>query len=93
MSHGTSTGSTLLGSSPQAPRRRQFLLLSNREVAPSTHLLTFGFPSEESIDFAPGQCVTFFIPKEGRLIPRSYSIFSSAREHHHLSFLVESLVV
>ncbi len=71
------------------PRRRSITLLSNVERAPSIHELTFSLGPNDVIEFVPGQYATFYLPKDSRPVPRSYSIYSSAERHDALSFLVK----
>jgi ferredoxin-NADP reductase len=76
---------------PSPPRRRQLTLLSNTEVAPSIYRLRFGLPKGESIEFVPGQYVTFYLPREGKTLTRSYSIYSSANQHDRIALLVKKV--
>jgi len=62
----------------EPPRKRDFVLESNRVVAPSVHVLTFRTAPEETFSFAPGQYVTFYLSRAGKQITRSYSFFSTA---------------
>lgn len=78
-----------LGNNPQPPRRREAILLSNEMVAPSIHVLTFGLRSEDPMEFAPGQAVTFYLQREGRTVTRSYSIYSSTDWHDRFSLLIK----
>ncbi len=71
------------------PRRRSITLLSNVERAPSIHALTFGLAAGDAVDFVPGQYATFYLPKNGKPVPRSYSIYSSADRHDALAFLIK----
>lgn len=73
----------------QAPRRRALTLVSNEEVGPSIHVLTFALGADDSVEFVPGQYVTFYLPKDGKTLTRSYSIYSSADVHDRLSFLIK----
>lgn len=73
----------------RTPRRRALTLVANAEVGPSIHVLTFEPEGGDDFEFLPGQYVTFYLPKNGRSITRSYSIFSSSHQHDRLSLLVK----
>lgn len=64
-------------------------MFSNEELAPSIHHLTFALETGDSIEFEPGQYVTFLLSREGRTLARSYSICSSADQHAGFSLLVK----
>ena len=73
------------------PRRRELTLLGNVEVAPSIHVLTFGLAPGDSLQFVPGQYVTFYLQRQGKSVTRSYSIYSSANQHDRLSLLIKKV--
>lgn len=73
------------------PRRRQLTLASNTEIAPSIHVLTFDLPPGDSLEFVPGQYVTFYLEREGKTLPRSYSIYSSADQHDRVAHLIKKV--
>lgn len=77
--------------SRRLPRRRTLTLVANAEVGPSIHVLTFALENGDDIEFVPGQYVTFYLPKGGRSITRSYSIFSSSYQHNQLSLLIKEV--
>ncbi len=77
--------------SGQPPHRRSLALVSNEEVAPAIHVLTFDLPPTDPLYFLPGQYVTFYLQREGRSVTRSYSIFSSAERHERVSLLVKEV--
>ena len=74
---------------PQPPRRRPVTLLENVKVGPGIHVLTFGLPPQDSLQFIPGQFVTFYLPRDGKSLTRSYSIYSSADRHDGFSLLIK----
>lgn len=80
---------TLANPTPQSPHRRSVTLLENSEVGPEIHVLTFGLPSDDPIRFIPGQFVTFYLPRDGKTLTRSYSIYSSPEQHDRFSLLIK----
>lgn len=75
----------------QPPRRRELTLVSNAEIAPSIYVLTLGLQPRDSMYFLPGQYVTFYLKRDGKSVTRSYSIFSSANQHDHVSLLIKKV--
>ncbi|MHB1866209.1 MAG: ferredoxin--NADP reductase [Thermoplasmata archaeon] len=71
------------------PHRRNVLLLSNVELAPSLHVLKFAWPAGDPVVFDPGQYATFYLPRQGKSTPRSYSFFSSADHHDRFALLIK----
>ena len=59
------------------PRKRTVSVAQNRVVAPSVRLLTFSLEPTDQLHFDPGQFVTFYVPRSGTTVTRSYSICSS----------------
>ncbi len=80
-----------LASAGQIPRKRQLTLVANEVVGPSIHILTFALDAGDTLEFVPGQYATFYLPKNGKTLTRSYSIFSSADLHDRLSFLIKEV--
>lgn len=75
----------------QPPHHLQVTLLSNVEVAPSLHVLEFTPTTHESVDFDPGQYLTFYLEREGKRLTRSYSFFSSAKRHDRFRLLIKKV--
>lgn len=71
------------------PRRRSLTLVSNVEVGPEIHVLTFELAAGDSMEFRPGQYVTFYLTHGGRSATRSYSIYSSSYRHDRVSLLIK----
>jgi len=76
---------------PQPPRRRELTLLSNVEIVPSIHVLTFALPAGDTLEFLPGQYVTFYLRRNEKPVTRSYSIFSSATRQDGFSLLIKKV--
>ncbi len=62
---------------PDPPRKRTVRVTANRPLAPSVYLLGLALPPGDALRFDPGQFVTFYVPKNGAVVTRSYSICSS----------------
>lgn len=56
---------------------------------PSIHVLTFALPNGDALAFLPGQYVTFYLERNGKTLPRSYSIYSSPKRHDRFSLLIK----
>ncbi len=61
------------------PSRYEVSMTRNERVAPEVHLLHFELPPGKSVEFAPGQYVTFELDQGGHPQTKSYS-FASAHE-------------
>ncbi len=71
------------------PRRRAVTATANVPLTPTIHVLTFSLPPNDSMEFVPGQYVTFFFRRDGKSVTRSYSIYSSANLHDRFSLLIK----
>lgn len=76
---------------PPPPRLRRLTLEASSEVAPSIYVLKWSLPASDSLYFQPGQYVTFHLRRGDKSLPRSYSIFSSAKRHDQISLLIKKV--
>jgi ferredoxin-NADP reductase len=75
----------------ETPHKRDFILESNRGIAPSVHVLTFRTAPDDTFLFAPGQYVTFYLSRAGNSITRSYSFFSPAGKVGEFELLIKQV--
>jgi len=75
----------------ETPRKRDFILESNRVIAPLVHVLTFRTARNDTFSFAPGQYVTFYLSRAGNSITRSYSFFSPAGKVGQFDLLIKQV--
>jgi CDP-4-dehydro-6-deoxyglucose reductase, E3 len=75
-----------------SPSRARALTLQHNElVGPKIHVLTFGLGPAEEFEFRPGQYVTFRLQRDGKSLPRSYSIYSSPHRRDRISLLIKEV--
>lgn len=75
------------GQSP--PHRFISKLVENRLVAAEVNHLIFDVPPKDRFSFTPGQYVTFYLPRNGRNITKSYSIASHPGDGTGFELLVK----
>ncbi|MGI0054556.1 MAG: ferredoxin--NADP reductase [Thermoplasmata archaeon] len=71
------------------PKKRQVRVEQNTLVAPEVHRLSIALPPGETLDFEPGEFVTFYVPKGPVTVTRSYSIASDPQERERFDLLVK----
>lgn len=69
--------------------KREVTVESRVLVAPEVYRMTLSLPPGETIEFEPGEFVTFFVPKGTKTITRSYSIASEPEEKDRFELLVK----
>jgi ferredoxin-NADP reductase len=75
----------------EPPRKRDFILDSNRVIAPLVHILNFRAAPADAFAFEPGQYVTFYLTRAGKSITRSYSFFSPAGRVEQFDLLIKQV--
>lgn len=72
-------------------RKRIVTLAQRRPVAPSVFQLGMSLDSGDALRFEPGQFVTFYVPKDGVTVTRSYSIGSSPDATDRFDLLIKQV--
>jgi ferredoxin-NADP reductase len=73
------------------PRKRTVTLAQRRSIAPSIYVLGMSVDAGDALRFEPGQFVTFYVPKDGVTVTRSYSISSSPERTDRFDLLVKQV--